>query len=59
MGKSKENRNGGHENESELTAQKRKIDKIKITVTSNEPSSEAIENFNRELNRIAQERYYR
>lgn len=59
MGKSKENRNGGHENESELTAQKNKIDKIKITVTSNEPSPEAIENFNRELNRIAQERYYR
>lgn len=39
--------------------QKSKRNKLNITVTSNTPSPEAIENFNRELNRIAQELYYR
>lgn len=39
--------------------QKSKRNKLKITVTSNTPSPEALENFNRELNRIAQELYYR
>lgn len=39
--------------------QKCKRNKLNITVTSNTPSPEALENFNREINRIAQELYYR
>lgn len=45
-----------HKNQSEFTTKTVYIDGMKVTVTSNTPSPEAIKNFNRAVNLLAQER---